>query len=366
MQNLTKTALPSFSDKDTLRTCLSRVDGEQGVLTLLGIPLAELTQRYAYTQWAHILWSVYAPDPGEVQSLNVLNRLFCNAQDVAYQKLYELREQLTQRPAISALRLGLEYVEAETPTEITMTLMTSLLLHLHPEAEFSSATDPLERFLEALQLTGSDPLIREKALALQTYLMTVSDHGFNASTYTARVIASTGSDFRACVQGALGALQGPLHGGAPGPVLDMLDAVATADSVSAWVQTQLDQGARLMGFGHRIYRVRDPRADVLKATLKALQGAGFESQRLQAAEHLESVALALLSKHKPDRALETNVEYYTALLLESLGFPRESFTAIFALGRVLGWCAHAQEQQALGRLIRPTGAYFENELLISR
>ncbi len=149
-------------------------------------------------------------------------------------------------------------------------------------------------------------------------------------------------------------------------LLDMLDAVSAAESASQWVQTQLDQGQRLMGFGHRIYRVRNPRADVLKLALKRLQGAGFESQRLQQAEHLEQVALAVLRAHKPDRVLETNVEYYTALLLESLDFSRESFTAVFALGRVLGWCAHAKEQQELGRLIRPTGSYFENKLSINK
>ncbi len=358
--HVTSPLASSPENKDQLRTCLSHVEGQRGVLTLLGIPLHELTQKYTYTQWANMLWSVYSPSQAQKSvSLDTLNRAFCREQDVAYQGLQPLRHQLSQRSAISALRLGLEYVAAETPTAIAMTLMTSLLLHLNPEAVFSPAADPLERFLVALPSTGVDVLTKEKTLALQAYLMTVSDHGFNASTYTARVIASTGSDLKACVQGALGALAGPLHGGAPGPVLDMLDAVTAAESMPHWVQTQLDQGQRLMGFGHRIYRVRDPRADVLKSALKTLQGAGFESQRLQQAEHLEQVALSVLRAHKPDRVLETNVEYYTALLLESLAFPRESFTAVFALGRVLGWCAHAYEQQALGRLIRPTGSYFE-------
>lgn len=346
-----------MTDKDTLRTCLSHVDGEAGELVILGQPLADVVAHYTYPSLAQALWRVYDP------SQRVEESEFCGAQDVAWQRLQPMATTLAkQDTAISALRLGLEYAEACTPTAIAMTLMVSLLLHIQPTARLSPQGDSVQRFLEAL---ATEPLSTDqlsgRAAALACYFMTVSDHGFNASTYTARVIASTGSDLRSCVQGALGALAGPLHGGAPGPVLDMLEAVQATASPERWIQERLARGERIMGFGHRIYRVRDPRADVLKQVLKNLKASGLKPERLTQAEQLEAVVLQALKIHKPERTLETNVEYYTALLLDALGFSRNHFTAVFALGRVVGWCAHAIEQQALGRLIRPTGVYVEPE-----
>ncbi len=349
-----------MSERDALKTCLSRIDGEAGTLHILSTPLADIAQRYRYTTLAKALWQVY--------DLPVTD--FDSAQQEAFEALLPLRDRLHKHTAISALRLGLEYAQPDSAAPITMTLMMALLLHLNPKAQLSHHEDTtvLERFLRALHEGSSDPvstdLISAQSEALSTYLMTVSDHGLNASTYTSRVISSTGSDLRACVQGALGALQGPLHGGAPGPVLDMLDSLRglSEAEIAEWVQEQLRQKIRIMGFGHRIYRVRDPRADVLKSALHHLQNQGFNSARLQQAEVAEKVILKELRQHKPERVLQTNVEYYTALLLEGTGFPRSSFTAVFALGRVLGWCAHAAEQQAIGRLIRPKGTYFEQTL----
>ncbi len=206
-------------------------------------------------------------------------------------------------------------------------------------------------------LTGTQPT-DEAVRALDTYLVTVSDHGLNASTFTARVVASTRAGYASAVIAALGALKGPLHGGAPGPVLDMLDAVGTPANASAWIEDQLACGERLMGFGHRVYRVRDPRADALKAALSRLGAAGnMDGDRLALAEAIEKAALAALRAAKPDRVLETNVEFFTALLLEALGFPRDAFTGVFATGRVSGWVAHAHEQIATGRLIRPQSRY---------
>jgi citrate synthase len=177
----------------------------------------------------------------------------------------------------------------------------------------------------------------------------------NASTFTARVIASTRAGVVASVVGALCALKGPLHGGAPGPVLDMLDGIGAAENIGPWLQRALAEGDRLMGFGHRIYRVRDPRADVLKGVVARLRTGG--DARLAFAEQVEREALAALAAHKPDRKLDTNVEFYTALLLEALGLPREAFTAVFAMGRVAGWTAHVYEQLKEGRLMRPQSVY---------
>src|SRR5690606_25888397 len=174
----------------------------------------------------------------------------------------------------------------------------------------------------------------------------------------ARVIASTQAGLTSSVLGALGALKGPLHGGAPGPVLDMIDGIGTADNAAPWIEAELSAGRRLMGFGHRIYRVRDPRADALSAAIGRLRKAGVvNSSRMDLAAHIEATALAALGHHKPDRPLQTNVEFYTALLLEALGFPRDAFTAVFAAGRVGGWIAHAREQADSGRLLRPKSRY---------
>ena len=198
----------------------------------------------------------------------------------------------------------------------------------------------------------------EQTAALDAYLVTISDHGLNASTFASRVIASTQAGHTSTVLAALSALKGPLHGGAPGPVLDMLDAIATAENAGRWIEEALDRGERLMGFGHRIYRVRDPRADALKGALKPLISTGqVNSGRGALAEAVEAAALAILKARKPNRPLDVNVEFYTALLLETLGFPREAFTGVFAIGRTVGWLAHAREQALNGRLIRPRSVY---------
>ena len=166
--------------------------------------------------------------------------------------------------------------------------------------------------------------------------------------------AARSRDCRSTKNGAVGALKGPLHGGAPGPVLDMLDAIGAPERIDPWIEATLARGERLMGFGHRVYRVRDPRADALKA---ALQRLAPTTQRLAFAELVERRVLALLRRHRPDRALDTNVEFYTALLLDAIGVPRDAMVSVFAMSRVAGWIAHALEQQRTGRIIRPASRY---------
>lgn len=204
--------------------------------------------------------------------------------------------------------------------------------------------------------TGSDDQARGRALG--TYLATVADHGTNASTFAARVVASTGSDTVSAVVAALGALKGPLHGGAPGPVLDMLDATEGLDDLDAWVAAELDAGHRIMGFGHRVYRARDPRAVVLEQAAGRL---GTGSGRLAHAARLEAAVGRVLQGRHPDRVLAANVEFATAVLLEAVGVPRQAFTVVFAMGRVVGWLAHVAEQRANGRLIRPRATYVGRE-----
>ena len=191
--------------------------------------------------------------------------------------------------------------------------------------------------------------------ALNTYLNTIADHGMNASTFTARVITSTRSDIISAITGAIGALKGPLHGGAPGPVLAMLEEIGEPKNAEPILRAKLDAGERLMGFGHAIYRVRDPRADVLSRTTQTFFASNNEFYTL--AMHVEQTALDLLNEYKPGRRLQTNVEFYTALLLHGLGLHPDLFNPMFAIGRVAGWTAHCIEQRTLDRIIRPESVY---------
>ncbi|MFC7226831.1 citrate synthase/methylcitrate synthase [Salinirubellus salinus] len=220
---------------------------------------------------------------------------------------------------------------------------------LAPNPDLRHAADYLR------MLTGEAPA--ERAVrGIETYLNAVVDHGFNASTFTARAIVSTESDVLSGVTGAIGALKGPLHGGAPGPVLDMLEEVHESGDPEGWVHDRLDAGERLMGFGHRVYRVRDPRAAVLSTAAEAFYAeddAGF----FESATEFESVARDVLRERKPDHRLDTNVEFYTAVLHAGIGIPRELFTATFAVGRVGGWTAHALEQLENNRIVRPRARY---------
>jgi len=205
-------------------------------------------------------------------------------------------------------------------------------------------------------LTGSEPDV-ERVRGLETYLNTVVDHGLNASTFTARVITSTGSDLVSAVVGAIGALKGPLHGGAPGPALDMVFEIGDASRAEAVLRRKIEGGEKLMGFGHRVYKVRDPRADVLGAAAERLFTRAGDMSLYALARSVEATALRLLEEYKPGRRLQTNVEFYTALLLHGLGLDVPLFTPTFAISRVSGWIAHAMEQKRANRIIRPQSEY---------
>ncbi len=199
-------------------------------------------------------------------------------------------------------------------------------------------------------LTGSAP--EADVRAVEAYLVSTADHGLNASTFTARVVTSTGADPGAAVVAALGALSGPLHGSAPALVLDMLDEVDDPERAGPWVEAALDAGRRLMGFGHRVYRTEDPRAVLLREVATAQDG-----PRLTLAAEVERVALAALAERYPGRPLRTNVEFWAAVVLDGAGLVREQFTPTFAVSRMIGWTAHILEQVARNRLIRPASRY---------
>jgi citrate synthase len=217
-----------------------------------------------------------------------------------------------------------------------------------PQSEIDKGATIAERFL--IRWRGeADP---DHVKAIDAYWISAAEHGMNASTFTARVIASTGADVAAALSGAIGALSGPLHGGAPSRVLKMLDEVEQLGDADRWVKDALDRGERLMGFGHRVYRAEDPRARVLRRTAREIG-----SRRFEVAEALEQAALAELHARKPDRVLATNVEFWSAVVLDTADVPPELFTSMFTCARVAGWSAHILEQKREGRLIRPTAKY---------
>jgi citrate synthase len=221
---------------------------------------------------------------------------------------------------------------------------------IEPRADLGEAANYL------YMLFGEAPAA-ERVRGLETYLNTVVDHGLNASTFTARVIISTGSDLVSAIVGAIGALKGPLHGGAPGPALDMVFDIGEAGRAEGYLRAKLERHERLMGFGHRVYRVRDPRADVLAEAAERLYRRAGDMTLYDLAKSVEATALALLAEYQPGRKLQTNVEYYTALLLHGLGLSTELFTPTFAVSRTAGWIAHSFEQRQQSRIIRPQSEY---------
>jgi len=217
-----------------------------------------------------------------------------------------------------------------------------------PQAEIDKAHTVVERFM--IRWRGEpDP---QHVRAVDAYFVSAAEHGMNASTFTARVIASTGADVAAALSGAVGAMSGPLHGGAPSRVLGMIEEVERTGDARGYVRGVLDKGDRLMGFGHRVYRAEDPRAKVLRRTAKELG-----APRYDVAHALEQAALAELRERRPDRVLETNVEFWAAIMLDFAEVPAHMFTSMFTCARLAGWSAHILEQKRTQRLIRPSARY---------
>jgi citrate synthase len=350
-------------------TRLSSVDGEAGILLIAGFPVEDLAPVATFEEVVYLLWNGVLPRRDELEGFA---RRLAARRELPAATLDLLRAAARRRvPGMDALRmaagtLSLAEGSGEDPKEDAALLMAAFPTIVAAYWRLLAGEEPLTprpelghaaSFLHLL--TGEEPA-PERVRGLETYLNTVVDHGFNASTFAARVIVSTRSDLVSAVTGAVGALKGPLHGGAPGPALDMVFEIGDASRAEAVLRDKLARGERLMGFGHRVYRVRDPRADVLAEAAERFYGNGGDRalyELYELARGVEATALRLLREHKPDRRLETNVEFYTALLLHGLGLPNDLFTPTFAVGRVAGWVAHGLEQLAHGRLIRPQSEY---------
>ncbi|MBT9446943.1 MAG: citrate synthase/methylcitrate synthase [Hyphomonadaceae bacterium] len=336
-------------------TVLSDVDGAAGRLVLRGHELNELAGRVSFEEVVHLLWSGFFQDLPEAAGMQAA---LGKARVEVFARLPAFPADLG---AVEALRIGLAHIADGDDIEVALRLVAAGPVYtaaaarrmqgrapVAPDPTLSHAADFLR------MLTGVPANAPDAAAALDAYLVTIADHGLNASTFAARVVASTQAGLASATIAGLSALKGPLHGGAPGPVLDMIDAIGTPANAEPWIDAALTSGDRLMGFGHRVYRVRDPRADALKAAIVKLPKT---TGRLAFAEAIESAALNKLAARHPTRKLETNVEFYTALLLEALQIPRAAFTCVFACGRLAGWIAHAREQLATGRLVRPQSVY---------
>lgn len=334
-------------------TRLSMVDGERGELVIAGHRLQALVGR-PFEEVVALLWEAAGDsDVGPVRAVTLPDTTLAVLRGAAARRV----------PPMDALRTGAGTLVASDDAEAARIAVGALPTIVAAYARLLRGAEPLEPRddlgIAANYLymsTGTEPH-PELVRGLDTYLVTVADHGLNASTFTARVIVSTGSDFISALTGAIGALKGPLHGGAPGPALDTVLEIGDPERAEAVLSAKLARGERLMGFGHRIYKVRDPRADVLGAAAERMFAHAGDHELYALARAVEATALRLLEVHKPGRRLQTNVEFYTALLLHGLGIETAFFTPIFAIGRAAGWTAHCFEQRASGRLIRPQSVY---------
>ena len=352
-------------------TRLSWVDGMVGELLIGAYPLEQLAPSVCFEDVVHLLWFGQMPDEMQratfTQELAMLRPL----PQMAIDLLHSLAP--FQPSAMEALRmtagvLDLDYKARGDNQALARLILARLptvvaaywrLKHgqtpIDPDATLSHAANFL------YMLSGEVPSVA-KVRGLETYLNTVVDHGLNASTFTARVIISTDSDLLSAIVGAIGALKGKRHGGAPGPALDMVFEIGEAANAEAVLRAKLEQGERLMGFGHRVYKVYDPRAVVLARAAESMYAADGDLVLYDLAKAVEVKAIELLEEYKPGRNLQTNVEYYTALLLHGLGLKSDLFTPIFAMARTAGWIAHCFEQLETGRLIRPKSHYIGQRL----
>lgn len=358
MSGVVRTAVDGLEGVVAAETVLSDVDGEAGRLVIRGRSLDELAN-WTFEDVVGLLWSGFFDDlPAD------LTRELGAARSQVFSETVGLDAGLLRRSPIEAMRaLTARLADGDdlatalrllaAPAVFTAAVLRAQMdtAPVRPDPELGHAAD-------ILRMLRGAPASAAEIATLDTYLVTVADHGLNASTFAARVTASTRAGLTSAVLSGLSALKGPLHGGAPGPVIEMLDGVGSPANARTWLEGALDRGDRLMGFGHRVYKVRDPRADALKRAVRSLaRASNTPPARLMLAEAVEVAALEVLRERKPTRSLQTNVELYTALLLEALAFPPSVFTCVFAMGRVAGWIAHAREQLSGGRLIRPQSIY---------
>jgi citrate synthase len=347
-------------------TSVSHVYGEEGRLVYRGYDIHELARKASFEEVAYLLWEGNLPNSGELERLK--DELAARRQlDEAAAIVLKVQQKDSLpmdvlRTVVSARGTSEKASRSQSGDEARRAAM--LLTACFPT--ILAGYDRLRRGLDPIaprsdlgqaanylyMMSGQVPAETDVS-ALDTYFVVLADHGMNASTFTARVIASTESDMASAVIGGIAALKGPLHGGAPSLVLDMLDAIGSAENAEPWMRAALDRGDRLMGFGHRVYKAEDPRAEILRDLASEMD----KGELFRLAQTAEQTGLRLLEEQKPGRRLYTNVEFYSAVVLNAVGLPRDLFTTTFAASRCAGWTAHVLEQFADNRLIRPQSQY---------
>jgi citrate synthase len=351
-------------------TTLSEVDGTAGRLTIRGYDIHDLVGSVTFEEAAFLLWSGDLPNR---QQLIELRATMATGRHVPNRVLDMLRGPGLMADGMHALRMGAAALSIDEPSvddlsaetglaqAIRITArMPALVAHhyrLRNRQEIVEPRDDLgfaAGYLYMLEGTEPNPARVE---ALDAYMVAIIEHGMNASTFTARVISSTNSDIVSSVTGAIGALKGPLHGGVPGPVIDMLREIGSADRAEGWVRAALARGERIMGFGHRVYKVRDPRAEVLENAAEKLAKVSGSAELLHLTRAVEEVTVKVLGEAKPGLHLYANTELYAATVLHGVGIPSKIFTPTFAIARTAGWTAHILEQRRDNRLIRPESIY---------
>jgi citrate synthase len=335
-------------------TVLSHTDRERGMIWVRGVALPDLVAQHGYEGTVALLWEGFAGD--RLTGSGIAADLAA-ARLAAFDGLGAVVDDVATRPLDEAVRLCLATLPDDLPPAAIVGALSvavpALLRAARGEAPL--APDPtLGTAADVLRMLHGHSADEASIVALDTYFTVMAESGLSGSSFAARIIASTRASLVCAAVGAWCAFTGPLHGGAPGPTLDLLDALAEVDDMDGWIERKLLAGERLMGFGHRVFRGNDPRAEAMRGALRRM---GPAAGRLLFAEQVERRVAAVLARVKPGRALPANVEIAAALLLDAVGIPRAAFTAVFSVSRCAGWLAHAMEQRQKGRMIRPTSRY---------
>ncbi|AMN45056.1 citrate synthase 2 [Rhodoplanes sp. Z2-YC6860] len=335
-------------------TVLSHTDGNSGTIWVRGHTIDDLVTHHGFEGTVAIIWEGFA---GEKLTREAITHEFGASRVRTFAAMDDWIGAAAKRPLLEGVRIALAALpEVSKPADIhaVLPVATAALIRLR-DGQKPVAPDPaLTTAADFLRMLRGASAGANEIRALDTYLTTVCENGLGNSSFAARVTVSTRASLASAVVSGYCAFTGPLHGGAPGPVLDMLDDIKASGDIDGWIENRLKDGGRLMGFGHRVFRIRDPRADVLRAAVAALNK---DAGRLAFASEVEHKALAALARHKPGRALQSNIEMNAALLLDAVGVPRDAFTQVFSIARCPGWLANAMEQQKAGRMIRPASNY---------
>lgn len=342
-------------------TNLSLVDGEQGHLVYRGHWARELAVKYTFEEIVYLLW--HGALPNSQQTLEIQEKLKTHRTLPEYVKTIidaiPLQQDMMEvlRTAVSALGVHDNWPPTDDEALRFVAAVPTIIAYRFARVEKRSPVAPDPRLSHVANylymLTGSAPS-PEHVKSLEAYLIITMEHGMNASTFASRVVTSTQSDMTSALSAALGAMKGPLHGGAPSGVMDMLEEIGTPANAEAWLRHALESGQRLMGFGHRVYKTRDPRALALREVVEQLRSG---DPWFELSTYVEDLAVRILEEYKPGRRLYTNVEYWAAAILRTVNIPKSLYTATFSMSRTVGWTAHILEQAEDNRLIRPQSVY---------